>query len=1440
MEKTFILFCQQIDFEISSNFENSIIKNVVLIEKDNQKPITNFEVSFFYIPTKKELISFSQKSKKFFLPSETLFDFSFINKNYSNQSIFEILGFYIDFILNKDSDQFIKIENVSFDSTKNKFTIFFDSIIDYSEFNNFFNSNKFISFFKLNDLSIETIDRSAQNFKLELEQKEKEYQLEFQELLKNKKINQTESKPKKNLNRTFSNKDSKYFKVNLNEFYSTHEKFLLVEGKVFSIDITQTKTKLNIMSILITDGDEAINLKHFYREEENQFNWIEKGMNISVFGEKKQEYNLNSYFLFIVKADQIKIDQIFDKSENKRIEFSARTSMSAMDGFISPTDMMKFAKNIGHEAIAFVDFQNIQSFPEIYSSSKKIGIKPIYGSTFSVILKKNNLVLNPKNTFLKKEKYVIFDLETTSLNPRFGEIIEFGAIIVENNLVIDKIQFFVKPSEPISKFTTELTGITQKMLDEQYKFDNQKDAIEEILKIFKDYTLVAHNASFDIGYINEKMFQFNLGQLKNQIVDTLTIARYLFPFSISYRLEVISKKLNVVYDSSIAHRADYDAEVLQKVWFNMIDLLINNNLTNFVDIANIQSKILYEKQFSYDLSIYVKNQVGLKELFKLVSSSLTSNYYDGPKLFEEDLKKSPNLLIGPSSINSRLINLMQTGTTKDLEEEIEKWDFIGIPSPHLFSHLISRGNFDEKQVHKMLKDLIYRAKKKNKIIIAIGDVRYLTKEDSLAHKIYINTKGLEGKRHYLYKYNEIEPKYPIQKFLTTEQMLKQFEFLNSSDLAYEIVVKNTIFLNSLIENDIQVIKTKLYPPKLDSSEKNLIELVYQKAKSIYGNNLPSIVKKRIEKELEPIIKYGFSVVYWISQKLVKKSIEDGYLVGSRGSVGSSIVATLAGITEVNPLSPHYFCLKCNYVEFVENPKTSSGFDLPSKNCINCNIKLSSDGQTIPFETFLGFDGDKVPDIDLNFSGDYQPIIHQEVRKIFGENHSFRAGTISTVASKTAFGYVKKYFEDNQINKSNHFINYLANQIEGSKRTTGQHPGGIIIIPKDFDVEDFTPINYPANDTNSSWKTTHFDFHAIHDNVLKLDLLGHDDPTVIRQLQKLTNVKISDISFSDENVLKLFSSTEPLGIKAEDINNESTGVLGIPEFGTKFVRKMLKVAKPNSFNDLINISGLSHGTNVWAGNAEELVKMGKSLSEVVSCRDDIMVYLIQKGINPSLSFQIMEKVRKGQGVKPEDEKVLKEFGIENWYIDSLNKIKYMFPKAHATAYVMMAWRIAWFKIYYPLEYYATYLTVKTDVFDLENALGDKFKIERKLKELEQKQYSKNSKEKISAKEEELINIFEVINEMIARNIKISNIDLDISDATEWKIDYENNSLIPPFVVLDGLGISAANSIIQARKEKKFSSKDDLSKRTQINKTVLEKMEKLEITKSLGQTDQIKLF
>ena len=1436
--KTFIKFCKEIDFDIPQHWSGSTL-NEVVEDKDFVKKEILFNLSLFSLPTKIELIDFCDKTKKYFQPYSVNFKINFINKNYSADRIYQILDFYFFYFSNLDLKDSLNLDDLDFNVNQNVLNINLFSHIRFNKVKQIRDKiNECLIIFELNDLIININNKTESIIEIDennlLQQQQQEYKI-----IKSLKEKNSDSKSKLSESFKTNSFKRKYFKVSHQEFYETHETFLMVEGKVFQYEIIYTKTDLSIHVIGITDHHEAIIGKLFLRSDQNwDLSWLKTDVYVSIYGEKKSGMN-NDVFLQIRKMEKIDSEdnEIVDNATKKRIEFSARTSMSAMDGFISPVKMMKFAKQLGHEAIAFVDYQNIQAFPDIYNNAKQIGIKPIYGSTFSVIEPHNGIIQNVKDALIKTENYIIFDLETTSLNPRMGEIIEFGAVEIEKGVVKKTHQFFIKAKQPISSFTTELTGISQKMIDEAKL--NEAEAIEKIVEIFQDKTLVAHNATFDISFINEKLFQYGFEHLKNQIVDTLALAKYLLENSQNYRLETVSKKMGIFYDHSIAHRADYDAGILQKVWLNMIEQLNKININNFIQLNEVEAKHIHSKKFAYDIAVYAKNQAGLKELFKLVSLSLTENFFNGPRLFTTDLEKSPNLLIAPASINSYLMELIFTGTTEKIEAEIDKWDFIGIPAPHLFSHLVARGQYTESEIEDLIKDLVLRAKKKNKILVAIGDVRYLTKEQAIGHHVYINTKGLEGRRHPLFKYNEEGANYPLQKFLTTSEMKSCFNFLNSSSLVEEIVVENPNKLNSLIDENIEVIKTKLYAPNFDNSADKLKNLVYENAYKIYGQNLPAIIKERIDHELEPIIKYGFSVVYWISHKLVAKSNQDGYLVGSRGSVGSSLVATLSKITEVNPLIPHYICLNCQYSEFIENANTTSGFDLPDKNCPNCQASLKKDGQTIPFETFLGFNADKVPDIDLNFSGDYQPIIHQEVKRMFGETHTFRAGTIATVAAKTAFGFVKKWNEEKNLQKSQAFVSYLSAMIEGSKRTTGQHPGGIIIIPKEFDVEDFSPINYPANDVNSSWKTTHLDFHAIHDNVLKLDLLGHDDPTIIRHLQNLTNVSLDQISFSDPKVLSLFNSPEAIGVTSDDINGEPTGALGIPEFGTPFVRRMLSVAKPKSFNDLINLSGLSHGTDVWNGNAETLIKQGKTLNDVISCRDDIMITLIKRGIKPSLAFHIMEKVRKGKGLTTDEEDVLEKNGIENWYIDSLNKIKYMFPKAHATAYVMMAWRIAWFKIYYPLEYYAAYLTTRITSFDINVALGSKHQVARKLKELEIKQRNKHN-EKISAKEEELIPTLEIINELLARNLKIHNIDLYKSESNDWVIDYQEKALIPPFIVVDGLGETVAKKIVEARKERKFYSVDDVQRRCEINKTLLEKLKQLGVFLDLDETDEIKLF
>ncbi len=1433
MNNAFINFCKEIKYTIPEYLVESEILSAVL---NNNK--FDISINFFSVPTLNDFKIFLSKMKENFA-FEVNFKIKYINKNYTLQNIYDYLLFSFSFLQNEVIANIISKSDLNFDNFK-------DLKINVHSNNKLriLNSKKpeminNLSIFGFESFDIIFVDLSSHAL---IEKSLEEEFKKDKEILNDMVNKKNSSESKLNTNNLLKNKSmtKKYFAMKMKEFYLSEETNYIFEGVVFKKELFKTKTGMHILTLAITDYSEAVTIKNFIRNESDlvQYEKVDIGVKIKVFGEKTidsftSKPILNSRKMEVLDDQEKKLDE----AKVKRVELSIRTSMSAMDGFKKPEHFLKHAKALGHKAIGIVDLENIQAFPNFYHDARKIGIKPIYGSTFNAIDKANKFVVNPNNKIIKDDTYIVFDLETTGLSPRFDEIIEFGGVKIEKGVITEKLQFFIKGDKPISKFTTELTGITQDMVNEGI---SEIEGTKKILNFIQDFTLVAHNASFDIGFLKEKIYKYKLNKLQNQWIDTLSIAKLLLT-SKSYRLEIVCKKYAINYNTEIAHRADYDAEVLSFLWIKFINELSLINVNTFQELFLLETPTIHGKKFSNQITILAKNQKGLKELFSLISDSSTKYFYSEPRIFFDVFKKSKNILIGSSGIKSRLLEKVFNGTTEDIIEEIQKYDYIEIPSPSLFIHLINRGNISQQNLEYALKDLIYQSRKLNKICVAIGDVRYIDEQESILHNVYINAKGLEGKRHYLFKYKEILPIYPLQHFLTTNEMLQNFNFLNEEKLAYELVVENTNLIADMIDDNIEIIKKKLYTPKFDDSDNQLKKIVYEMAYEIYGKKLPEIVAARIERELKPILEYGFSVVYWISHVLVAKSLKDGYLVGSRGSVGSSLVATLAKITEVNPLVPHYICSNCKLSEFFTNGEYISGYDLPEKKCPKCSdIIMNREGQTIPFETFLGFNADKVPDIDLNFSGEYQNIIHKEVKNLFGSTHCFRAGTISTVASTTAFGYAKSWREEQGIEKSDSFIEFVSTQISGTKRTTGQHPGGIIIIPKEYDVEDFTPINFPANDQDAEWKTTHFDFHAIHDNVLKLDLLGHDDPTAIKLLQELTGVSPDKIPFSDPQIIKMFSSTEPLGIKPEDINGEKTSAIGIPEFGTKFVRKMLITANVSSFADLVSVSGLSHGTDVWSGNAEDLIKTHNlKLKDLISCRDDIMVFLIQKDIDPLRSFQIMEKVRKGMGLTPEEELLLVTNGVPQWLIDSLKKIKYMFPKAHATAYVMMAWRVAWFKLYFPLEYYASYFSTRSDHFDIKILTTDKNAIVQKLRELLSRQ-NKRDENKLTSKEQALIINLEVANEMFARGFIIQNIDLYKSDSYKWLIERSTNSLIPPFISLDGLGNAAAESIVEARKDGDFHSIQNFSKRTQANKTIVVKMKEMKIFKQLDETDQTTLF
>ncbi len=1430
MKQKFIKFAEKIKYEIHPELSEAQIYGAKLLSEDTFELFFRFDTT----PSVETMEGFIQSiNKNFEYKSKLNFKIEDVSEDK------EVVANYVKYVIKS----FINMPHVSLQLDQEQFKlneknlkIEFKSRTQLEKIHSLksdiLRGMKMLGF---HELDLDLVFKEPEWNLLEMAAKEKEEVLK-QELSKINSLSSSEPIEHQKVKKY----NSKAVKLSIPDAKELQNAKVTVEGEIFARELKVTKTGWNIVELAITDYEDAVYLSIFAGKGEDEaakYNEYKVGQWVSVSGQMTlNTYKGNQHEIKVNKIAAIKSKKTSrqDTAVKKRVELNTKTIMSTMDGIASASDYVNRAKEWGHEAIAILDSESVQSFPELYNSSKDF--KAIYGCSFNMLNKKANAVINPINQDLANAKYVVFDLETTGLSPRFEDIIEFGATKIIEGKMVDRKQFFIKPSKPIPEFIQELTGIKQDMVDNAM---SEEQGMKEIREYVEGYVLVAHNAVFDMGFIDEKLEKYGFAPLNSTIVDTLPAAKILDPDQKRFRLENVALKNGHTYDSTIAHRADYDAEILANTWLTMIARFKRDGISTLEDLSTKINDTVYKTSFAKEVSVIAKNNAGLKELFGLVSKSLTEQFYKSPRLFWEDLNGLDNVLIGSGGIKSKFVDLILTGTSKQIIKDIKRYDYIEIQPIKNFSHLIARKNISKQNIKDSIKFVIEEAKKAGKPVVATGDVRYIDPKDAIYHSVYINAKGLGGVRHYLFKYNETNPQYPVQSLLTTNEMKEEFAWLGIEDLIEEIVVTNTNLIANQIEK-VQVIKDDLYTPKINKSDELLTELVWKTAKEQYGEELPKIVFERIERELGNIIKYGFGVIYYISHKLVAKSLEDGYLVGSRGSVGSSVVATFSGITEVNPLPAHYVCKKCKYSEFHGGEEYKCGYDLPDKYCPKCETPLYKEGHDIPFETFLGFEADKVPDIDLNFSGDYQPIIHQEVKRIFGEKYAFRAGTISTVAEKTAFGYVRAWAEENGKNISRAFTEFMAKNVKGTKRTTGQHPGGIIVIPNEFDVEDFSPINFPANDTDAAWKTTHFDFHAIHDNVLKLDLLGHDDPTAIKMLERLTGVVATDIPNSDEKIISLFSSPKELGIEPQDISGETTGAMGIPEFGTKFVRGMLKSVKVDTFADLVSISGLSHGTDVWTNNGADLIRdYNKKIGDLISCRDDIMTYLINKGMDSKESFIIMEQVRKGKSVTPEQEAKMKAANVEDWYIESCKKIKYMFPKAHATAYVKMAWRIAWFKLYHPLAYYATYFTTRADVSDVETLMGGKAKIKEVLVDFKSRRY-KRGEEALSNKEENLIPILEISEELYARGFTVSNIDINNSLAKEWKIHENGRTLIPPFSTIDGLGDSVALSIVEARKERTFTSVEDVMTRSSLNKTSKEKLNKLGVFKGMEETNQLSLF
>ncbi|HLR72170.1 MAG TPA: PolC-type DNA polymerase III, partial [Pseudogracilibacillus sp.] len=1020
---------------------------------------------------------------------------------------------------------------------------------------------------------------------------------------------------------------------------------------------------------------------------------------------------------------------------------------------------------------------------------------------------------------LKEQTYVVFDVETTGLSSAFDVIIEIAGVKLKNGEVIDQFESFANPHQKLSDKITSITGITDDMLVGAPDVD---DVLQQFHDWVGDSILVAHNATFDIGFLNQGYAKINVPKIINPIIDTLELARFLLPNLGNHRLNTLCKYFDV--ELTQHHRAIYDAEATGYLFWKLVERLAEEEIDNVQQLNDHMGEgDSYKHSRPFHCVLLAQNEIGLKNLYKLVSYAHTKYFYRVPRIPRSLLTElREGILVGSACDEGEVFETLLQKSIDEAEEVAEFYDYIEVQPPENYYPLIERELVQtEAQIIDVIRKIVELGERTNKDVVATGNVHYIDEHEKQYREILIaSQKGNPLNRITL----------PNTTFRTTNEMLDLFAFLRE-DKAFEIVISNTNKIANKIER-ISPVKNDLYTPSIEGAEEEVRQLTYQNAESIYGKPLPEIVESRITKELDSIIGHGFAVIYLISHKLVKKSLLDGYLVGSRGSVGSSLVATMTEITEVNPLPAHYVCTSCHYHQFFTDGSYGSGFDLPDKDCPTCEQPLKKDGQDIPFETFLGFKGDKVPDIDLNFSGEYQPQAHNYTKELFGEDNVFRAGTIGTIAMKTAYGYVKGYATDKNIHYRGAEVDRLVLGCSGVKRTTGQHPGGIIVVPDDKEIYDFTPIQYPADDQKSEWKTTHFDFHSIENNLLKLDILGHDDPTVIRKLQDLSGIDPREIPIDDEEVMGIFSSTEPIGLQPEQIDCK-TGTLGVPEFGTSFVRQMLEETKPNTFAELVIISGLSHGTDVWLGNAQELINDGIcEIGDVIGCRDDIMVYLMQQGLDASLAFTIMESVRKGRGLQDEWIEEMKKHHVPDWYIESCKKIKYMFPKAHAAAYVLMAVRIAYFKVHYPIFFYAAYFSIRASDFELDTMVKGSEALRNRINGIKEKGNDAPPKER------SLLTVLEVALEMCERGFSFQPVDLYRSSATEFLVD--GNSLIPPFNAVDGLGTNAAINIVNARMDGEFLSKEDLRERSKISKTVLQYLDDHGCLEGMEEENQLSFF
>lgn len=1205
---------------------------------------------------------------------------------------------------------------------------------------------------------------------------------------------------------------------------------VVIHGQVLDCEARAIRNEKTILIFSVTDFTDTIVLKIFVKNEalDALKSQITKGAFLKIKGVTtidKFDSELTVGSIFGIKKIPDFRSVRMDYSPVKRVELHCHTKMSDMDGVSDVKDIIRRAMKWGHKAIAITDHGNVQSFPDAnHAVPKDSDFKVIYGVEAYLVDDLKPFAENTHGQSLD-DAYVVFDLETTGFNPNVNKIIEIGAVKVEHHVITDRFSAFVNPQTPIPFEIEKLTGINDAMVMEE-------KGVEEILPKFMEFcgdaVMVAHNADFDMSFIKHNLHL--LGMEKDfTVIDTVGLARKLLPSLNRFKLDTVAKALGISLEHH--HRAVDDAECTAEIFLKFCKMLSDRGIGQLdqLEELSVSAPEAVGKMPTYHAIILAANDTGRVNLYRLISMSHLTYFNKRPRIPKtEYLKHKEGLIIGSACEAGELYQALLNGRP---EEEIIRlvkfYDYLEIQPLGNNQFML----LDEKYPVEKTEDL----KELNRRIVKLGeqfgkpvaatcDVHFLDPEDEVYRRIIMAGKG----------FKDADNQAPL--FLrTTEEMLKEFDYLGT-EKAEEVVITNPGKIADMCEK-ISPVRPDKCPPVIENSDQLLRDICHKKAHEMYGDKLPPIVEERLERELNSIISNGYAVMYIIAQKLVWKSNEDGYLVGSRGSVGSSFVATMSGITEVNPLQAHYLCPNCHYSDF-DSPEVKAfsgrgGCDMPDKKCPVCGAPLGKEGFDIPFETFLGFKGNKEPDIDLNFSGEYQSKAHAYTEVIFGYGQTYRAGTIGTLADKTAFGYIKNYYEERGIHKRNCEVGRIVQGCVGVRRTTGQHPGGIIVLPVGEEINSFTPVQHPANDMSTNIVTTHFDYHSIDHNLLKLDILGHDDPTMIRMLQDLTGLDPQKIPLDDASVMSLFKNTDALGITPEDINGCPLGALGIPEFGTDFAMQMVIDAKPQEFSDLIRISGLSHGTDVWLGNAQTLIEEGKAtISTAICTRDDIMVYLIHMGLDSELSFTIMESVRKGKGLKEEWEKEMLSHGVPDWYIWSCKKIKYMFPKAHAAAYVMMAWRIAYCKVFYPLAYYAAYFSIRATGFSYELMCQGEERLRYFMKDYERR------KDKLTKKEQDTYRDMRIVQEMYARGFEFLPLDVYRAKATRFQII--DGKLMPSLGTIEGMGEKAAEAVEEAAKDGIFLSKDDFRQRTKVSKTVLDLMADLGILSDLPESNQLSLF